>query len=116
MVDPESVVARLARLAELLLALDRVRDAGIDAYLADADLRAATERRLQLAIQACVDVGAHLVSELNLEPAADYGSVFHSLARAGIVDAELSVRLASAAGQRRLLVHDYLAIDDRRVF
>lgn len=71
MVDPESVVNRLARLDQLLAAL---------------------------------------------EPAGDYAGVFGSLRAGGVIDAELAARLARAAGQRNLLVHDYLAIDDRIVF
>lgn len=116
MVDPESVTDRLARLAQLLAALERTRAQGLDAYLADADVRAAAERRLQLAIQVCIDIGAHLVSELDVEPASDYAGVFNSLASAGVIDAELAARLARATGQRNLLVHDYLAVDDRLVF
>ncbi|MGH2861094.1 MAG: type VII toxin-antitoxin system HepT family RNase toxin [Solirubrobacteraceae bacterium] len=116
MVDPESITNRLARLAQLLAALQRTHAEGLDAYLADADARAATERRLQLAIQVCIDIGAHLVSELDAEPASDYAGVFGSLAAAGVIDAELATRLARATGQRNVLVHDYLVVDDRLVF
>ena len=116
MVDPESIADRLARLAQLLAALERTRADGLDAYLADADARAATERRLQLAIQVCIDIGAHLVGELDTEPASDYAGVFRSLASAGVIDAGLATRLVRATGQRNLLVHDYLTVDDRLVF
>lgn len=76
MVDSERVHARLSRLEPLLRALEEIRAQGEDAYLADIGLRHRAERELQLAIQICIGVGAHLVSELGLEPPSDYGGVF----------------------------------------
>jgi uncharacterized protein YutE (UPF0331/DUF86 family) len=116
LVDPESVVERLARLADLLERLERTREGGLEAYLGNDDLRAATERRLQLAEQTCIDVGAHLLVEMNAAPPADYAGIFTSLEGAGRLDRKLAIRLVQAARQRNLLVHAYLQIDDRRVF
>ncbi len=116
MVDRESVAARLDLLARLLAELEPTRAHGLDAYLADELLRAATERRLQLAEQVCIDIAAHLLSELNAPTASDYAGVFKALADAGHLDRELAGRLIQAAKQRNLLVHAYLEIDDRMVF
>jgi uncharacterized protein YutE (UPF0331/DUF86 family) len=107
---------RLLRFADLVERLERTRAGGLDAYLADDDLRAATERRLQLAEQTCIDVGAHLLSEINAPPPGDYAGIFRSLADAGHLERELASRLAPAARQRNLLVHAYLQIDDRKLF
>jgi len=75
-----------------------------------------SERRLELAIQICIDVGAHLVSELSAAPPSDYAGIFKSLADGGHIDPGLGIRLAQAARQRNLLVHLYLELDDSRVF
>jgi hypothetical protein len=48
------VIARLGRLAQLTEPLEHTRAGGFDADLAGADLRAATERRLQ-AVQRVLD-------------------------------------------------------------
>lgn len=116
MVDVERIGSRLDRLEHLIELLDEVRAGGIDPYLADERLRAMTERWLQLAIQACIDIGAQLVSELSVDPPADYAGVFRSLASSGYIDKDLGDVLAAAAGQRNVLVHMYLDIDDREVF
>ncbi len=115
MVDPESVISRLARLAQLLEQLERARTRGADAYLADDDLQAATERRLQLAEQICIDVGAHLLSERNARPASDYADIFTSLAEAGELDRGLASRMVQAARQRNVLVHSYLEVDAQKI-
>ncbi|MGH2858348.1 MAG: type VII toxin-antitoxin system HepT family RNase toxin [Solirubrobacteraceae bacterium] len=116
MVDGETAIARLARLERLIDQLGRVRAGGEEAYRADEDLRMMTERRLELAIQICIDIGAHLVSELSAPPPDDYAGIFGSLASAGHLDRDLAARLSAAARQRNLLVHLYLDIDDRKVF
>lgn len=96
--------------------LDRVHSAGLDAYRSDALLRAATERRLQTALQVCIDLGAQLLAERALATPATYREVFVALESAGILADGLGRRLGVAAGQRNLLVHDYLDVDDAKVF
>lgn len=62
MVDVESVEARIEHLDDLLAELDAIRSDGHHAYLAESRTRLAAERALQLAIQACIDIGAHLIA------------------------------------------------------
>ena len=116
MVDGEVQLARLQQLERLIDQLERVRANGEAAYLADEDLRMMSERRLELAIQICINIGAHLVSELSVSPPDAYAGIFTSLADAGHLDDELGARLSAAARQRNLLVHLYLDTDNRRVF
>jgi uncharacterized protein YutE (UPF0331/DUF86 family) len=116
LVDAESQLARLQRLERLLDQLEIARRRGESAYLEDEDLRMMSERRLELAIQICIDIGAHLVSELSAPPPSDYAGIFSSLAAAGHLDRDLGARLSAAARQRNLLVHLYLELDDSQVF
>jgi uncharacterized protein YutE (UPF0331/DUF86 family) len=116
LVDPERVRERLSRLEPLLALLEEVRAGGEQAYLSGPKTMLATQHALQLAVQICIDVGAHLIAELGLPPADDYQGVFTSLRKAGVVDAELASRLRSAAGMRNLLVHLYAEVDDGKVW
>lgn len=116
MVDPESVGRRLQRLGELLSALETIRAAGDQTYLTDMQARLAAERALQLAIQACIDIAAHLVAELGLRTPEDYRDTFRGLADADLLDKDLAQRLGDAAGMRNILVHEYLEIDPRQVW
>ena len=116
MVDADSVFAKLARLDALLGVLEDARVRGRAAVTADLHLQLEVERALQVSIQICIDVGAHLVSELGLKPADDYQGVFRSLAAHGTIDSGLADRLSAAAGLRNLLVHDYGDIDHARLW
>lgn len=116
MVDPESVDARLERLAELLDELDRIRRAGREAYGERFERRLATQHAIQLAIQICVDIGAHLIAELGVRMPDDYKGIFEALREPIGLDPKLAEGLSAAAGMRNVLVHDYLEVDDDRVW
>jgi uncharacterized protein YutE (UPF0331/DUF86 family) len=115
LVDAASIESRLERLRLLLLELDEIRDSGREAYDGDLRLRLATQRGLQLAIQVCIDIGVHLVAELELPMPPDYRGVFSALEAKGL-DAGLAARLGSAAGLRNVLVHDYLDLDENVIW
>jgi uncharacterized protein YutE (UPF0331/DUF86 family) len=116
LVDPERVHDRLNRLEPLVALLDEVRAAGEQAYFDSSYTKLATQHALQLAVQICIDVGAHLIAEFGLPPADDYGGVFSRLEDADVLDADLAGRLRRAAGLRNLLVHAYAEVDDRKVW
>ncbi len=116
MVDAEQVENRLERLEAMLERLEEIRDAGEEAYLADAQQRLATERLLQLSIQICIDLAAQVVSEQSAPPPSSYSDVFKILGDKDVISAEIAERLGNAARQRNLLVHLYMEIDDKAVF
>ena len=62
---------------------------------------------IDLAVSACVTRG--------LGSPPTYADAFRRLADDGVVDVELSARLARAAGFRNLLVHGYADLDLRQV-
>lgn len=116
MVDDQRAEARLGRLEETIERLDEVWAGGRDAYLADANLRAMTERLLEVAIQICIDLGAQIVAELSAPAPADYAGIFKILAEKGLLEGDLAGRMGDAARQRNLLVHLYMEVDDSAVF
>ena len=116
MVDADRVLRRLERLEQLLLALEAARAEGREALDGDVRQELHVEHALQLAIQSCIDVGAHLVSELGLPTPDDYRQIFEALSKAQLIDAGLAERLAEAAGLRNLLVHEYVDIDLDKVW
>jgi uncharacterized protein YutE (UPF0331/DUF86 family) len=116
LVDPESIDARLEHLAELLEEAERIRADGRAAYNAEFRDRLAARHAIQLAIQICVDIGAHLIAELGLRMPDDYKGVFVALREPLDLNEDLVVGLSAAAGMRNVLVHVYLEVDDDKVW
>lgn len=73
------------------------------------------ERKLQLAAQACIDLGNHLISHFGFETPKDYKEIFEILAKEGVISKNLCSNMKKIAGFRNILVHDYLSIDVRKV-
>jgi len=116
LVDLESIDSRLERLSELLEEADRIRIGGRAAYDAGFRDRLAAQHAIQLAIQICVDIGAHLIAELGLRMPDDYKGVFDALREPLGLDVGLVNGLSAAAGMRNVLVHAYLEVDDEVVW
>jgi len=85
-------------------------------FVADPLVYGNAERYLQLAIQAVLDISHHIVADRNLALPADSKSLFDTLAREKVISRQLAAKLASMAGFRNVLVHEYLEIDRRRVY
>ncbi len=63
-----------------------------------------------------IDIGGHVVADLNLGSPQDYRDVFRILGEHKIVSPTLSKRLQEWAGFRNILVHDYVRLDLDRVY
>ena len=81
----------------------------------DVVLRAAVERWLQIAIEACIDIADHVVASEGWAPPASARAAFAALAAHGRLPLDLADRLGDAAGLRNVLVHDYVAVDLARL-
>ena len=115
MVDADVVARRVLALSKAIGHLKR-SDADDAVRLAsDAMLRAAAERWLQIAIEACIDIAYHVVAENEWTPPDAARGSFLTLAGHGVIDRDLALRLGAAAGLRNVLVHDYVAVDLERL-
>jgi uncharacterized protein YutE (UPF0331/DUF86 family) len=108
--DAEVVEARLRELSRRLKRLSARKPASAKALAADEDLQDIVSRNLELAIQACIDVAAHVCGAHGMVPTTS-GDAFTLLADAGLIPKPLGQRLRRAVGFRNLLVHEYAELD-----
>ncbi len=71
---------------------------------------------LTRAIQICVDIGSHVISESETRPPTTMGEVFSSLADMGLISDELSSSMRKAVGFRNVAVHAYEDLNLEIVF
>lgn len=93
-----------------------MQDVSLDEYLDDDNIQAIVERRLQLAIQVCMDIGNYLIGQLGISVPDEQENVFLALGREGILSADLAKRMVGMVRFRNILVHDYLEIDSHIVY
>lgn len=93
-----------------------MQDVPLDEYLDDDNIQAIVERRLQLAIQVCMDIGNYLIGQLGLTAPDEPENVFAVLGREGVISRELARRMVGMVRFRNILVHGYLDIDSQIVY
>ena len=91
------------KLETLRYCVARVADrcpAHADALAKDADAQDIIALNLSRAVQQCVDIGAHLITSLDLPPPTTMGETFDRLTEGNIIDGSLADRLQKAVGFR----------------
>ncbi len=110
------VLRRIEKLREYLRFLRQRQHVTFAEYMANEELQAAVERRLQLALEAALDIGNMLIARAGLPQPDTYRDVILGLGKAGILPAEFAQRFSTAAGFRNVLVHDYMELDPQLVY
>lgn len=106
------------KLDSLRRCLQRVEQrcpASPEALAGDVDAQDIISLNLTRAVQLCVDLAAHLLTDLEGPPPESMGATFSNLAKAGVLPEEVAARLRRAVGFRNLAVHNYDEIDWRIV-
>lgn len=111
MVDREIFSRRLEALNGYLTKLKAFLDADEAEFVREPALHDLAERYLHLAVEACLDLANHWISDRSL-PAPDANrDTFTTLEQASELSPELAEKLRGWAGFRNILVHEYLEID-----
>ena len=116
MVKTDIVRRRLQHLEEYLSILRHYSDYSFEDFTSDPERYGSAERFLQLAIEATLDIGNHVVADMGIgsvEKGSDVPRFFHEQ---GLIDEELQRRWTRMIGFHNILVHDYGEIDRRMVY
>jgi len=108
--DRDLVLAKLETLDRCLARIAEVRGE-TNAALRAIDVQDITVLNLQRAVQAMIDLAAHVVAREGLGTPDSLGASFTLLARAGILDDELADRMRRMTGFRNVAVHEYRRLD-----
>jgi uncharacterized protein YutE (UPF0331/DUF86 family) len=109
-VDPDIVVAKLDVIARCLGRIDAVRD-GKRKELDTVDVDDIIAINLQRAVQAAIDLAAHVVTEEGYGVPDSTAGFFTLLEQRGIIDGELAGRLRRMVGFRNIAIHEYRSVD-----
>lgn len=106
---------RMTRLEEFLALLEPLAALDRSDFCGDPYRYGSAERFLQLAIEAALDIGHHLIAHMGLGRPQSYAEVFRILGQAGILPEALAEAMAQMARWRNRLVHLYWDIDHAQV-
>ena len=116
MIDRDLVRRKLSRLLMYLDKLAPIAKKTFKEYISDFYLKTSAERLIQLIVECASDVNNHVVLELEQRPPEDYASSFIKAAEAGLITRQLADLLKGSGGMRNIIVHEYMEIDDKKIF
>lgn len=111
MVDQELLAEKTKLLAEYIGDLEEKVGVGLNELKENKILRRYLERTLHLAVEACLDIGNHLIADLELREPQDYKDIMVVLAEAGYLPPDRLDNFKKMAQFRNVIVHDYVRID-----
>lgn len=116
MVERDLIMAKAGAVQKRLRRVEEKRGPDVETFLKDLDRQDIVSFNLQLAIQNCIDIAAHIVSEEGMGVPGSINEMFYLLEQNRYLSDELTEKMVKAAGFRNLLVHEYGKIDLKQVF
>jgi len=111
MVDASVVLRKISRIRNNLSRLREREKISSKALKENLDIQDIVLHNLQLAIQGCIDVGSHIISDESWGIAGSLGEIFYTLQVKGVINGELAGKMISMVGFRNILIHEYNEID-----
>lgn len=111
MVDKALVCRKLEKIEVYLKHIHNKKDPGIEAFIKDGDLQSIILFNLIQAIQACIDIGAHIISDSGWETPSTQAEIFEILAIHKSITRALAKKMIQMTGFRNRIVHEYEETD-----
>lgn len=116
MVDKGVFLAKVTMTEKCLKRVKEKCPATFEEFKADEDCQDVILFNLMQAIQGCVDMSAHIVSDEGYGMAGSMQEFFELLSQQQLISAELAGNMGKAVGFRNLIAHEYARIDLDRVY
>ena len=116
MVDVDLILAKSGAVKKYLNRIKDKRAVDLNAFLADLDRQEIVVFNFQMALQNCIDMASHIISDQGLGMPGSTNEIFYTLEENGYIEPSLSEKMVKAVGFRNLIVHEYGKVDIERVF
>ena len=111
MVDALTILRKLSQLQEFTAQLREYQAVTAGQYAAEWKTQRIIERTLQMAIEVCLDVAGHIISDKGYRIPNSYADTFAVLFENRVIDEKLLSALEKMARCRNFIVHNYDKID-----
>ncbi|MBF0449305.1 MAG: DUF86 domain-containing protein [Candidatus Magnetomorum sp.] len=96
--------------------LKNAHDITYDQFVTDIRSQRFIERTLHIAIESCLDIVHHIISEMKFRQPSSYADAFAVLAENGIIPLESLQEYQPMAKFRNKIVHNYDKIDPEVIY
>ena len=116
MVDTDLILAKAGSVKRHLNRVVEKGNTDLETFLGDIDRQESILFNLQMAVQNCIDIAAHIISEEGLGVPGSNNEMFYLLEENGYLSSKVTEKMVKAVGFRNLIVHEYGKVELRQVF
>jgi len=116
MVDRAIITVKMCNIKKSLDRLKEKQGVGQKEFLADRDIQDIVLLNLQTAIQGCVDIASHIISDNNWGVPGSLAGLFDILSEKKVITDETKNIMRQMVGFRNLIVHEYAKLDMEKVY
>lgn len=111
MVDLDLILTKSGSVTNRLKRIKEKREIEKRIFLRDLDRQEIILFNFQMAIQECVDIASHIISEEGWGVPGSTNEMFYLLEENGYLNRDLTEKMVRCVGFRNLLVHEYARIE-----
>ena len=115
MLDKDLIFAKAGAIKRHCKRITDKSGVDVDAFKNDLDRQEIVLFNLQMAIQNCIDIAAHIVSEEGYGVPGSSNELFYLLEEHNQIDRPLTEKMVQAIGLRNLIAHEYGTIDLEKI-
>jgi len=116
MVKKDVVIAKIANIKKSLDRLKEKQGVSFNKFSSDRDIQDIVLLNIQNAIQGCIDLASHFVSDNEWGVPGSLGGLFDVLCEKKVISRKTKEIMRSMTGFRNLIVHEYAEIDVNKVY
>jgi len=116
MIDKDLILAKAGKVDSHLRRIREKKAVTLEEFLGDLDRQESILFNMQMAIQSCIDIAAHVISDEEMGVPGSTNEMFYMLQENSWLPPELTEKMVAAAGFRNLIVHEYDNVDLKRVY
>ena len=116
MVDKDLLLAKASSVKRYIKRIEEKSKIDLDTFLSDIDRQEIVLFNIQMAVQNCIDIAAHIISEEGLGIPGSTSEMFYLLEENAYLDRQITEKMVKAAGLRNLIVHEYAKVEIKQIF
>jgi len=116
MVDRDLILAKVGLAEKYINRAVQSGEVDLELFKKDLDCQDIVIFNLQKAIQSCIDIAAHIISDEALGLPGSTNEMFYLLEENGYLERDLTEKMVKAVGFRNLTAHEYEKLDLEQVY
>ena len=116
MVDKDLVLTKAGNVKKHLGRVEKKAKTDLKTFLGDLDRQDIIAFNLEVAVQNCIDIAAHIIGAEGLGVPGSTAEMFYLLEENDYLSAEITEKMIKAVGLRNLIAHEYGKIDLKQIY